>query len=234
MPIDNTAMDVIISTVTAVVQEPTISTITAIVQDNIVQIPFDVISQVRDFYEVSWNKLMLFISTIGAIGLFVLGYIVPTLQKKKFKKLLLNQERIFNDQIDKQKKDFEEKFTNMEKDSNITKARILENSAILLNIIYGERSKEDKYFIKNSCILWCSAILCFLEIGDSIYKEKNMESMNKKLKNLNCILEEKNKEFIDKNLLKEVLDNLQNIDRKRINADCEDNIEKITKFYNTL
>lgn len=238
MPIDNTTMDVIVSTVTAVVQEPTISTITATVKDNVVQIPFDVISQVRDFYEICWSKLIWFVSVIGTIGIIILGYIgffVPKKQDKKLKELLSKQEKIFNEQICTQRKDFENKFKELENDSYRDKSKIFGNTAILLDMIYRASNKEqDDYFIKNNCVLLCSAVTSLLKIGISIYEKDNMESLNKKLETLNYILKEKNKNLIDKNLLKKVLDGLKNIDGDKINASLQDNIKNITKFYDTL
>ena len=267
MTIDNTAMDVIVSTVTAVVQEPTISTITATIKDNVVQIPFDVILQVKDFYEVCWSKLMWFVSVIGAISVLFLGY-VGYFFPKDFKERLSKQEKTFDlykkeqkeeftrqieeqkaefarqieeqkaefaKQIEEQKNNFGNKIKKIKENSDINIAAIFGNNAILLDMIYRASNKEqDDYFIKSNCILLCSAITSLLKIGISIYEKDNMESLNKQLKTLNYILKEKNKNFIDKNLLKEVLDGLKNIDEDKINASLQDNIKNITKFYDTL
>ena len=232
MTIDNTAMDVIISTVTAVVQEPTISTITATVQDNIVQIPFDVISQIRDFYEICWSKLMIFISAIGAISILILGYIVPKIQEKKFKELLLEQKNLFEEQIDKQKKDFEDKIKKLEEFSYEDNARLFRNTAVLLEIYDKSVDKEDR--MRQVFNLLCAAIESFSKLEDSLYKEDNLKYMDTMIKFFNGKLREDNKNIIDKNRLKKIIHILKDLDKTKISADLENNIEKIIKFYDTL
>ena len=238
MTIDNTTMDVIVSTVTAVVQEPTISTITATIKGNVVQIPFDVISQVKDFYEGSWSKLMWFVGVIGTIGLIILGYIVPKEQNKKFDKLLLKQKEKFefllqkqneefNKQIEEQNQEFKNRIIKIQNKICETTSGLFQNSAVLAKAVINKD-------IEVIFGLWCSSIEEFIGMDEeSFYTQKEQKIFEVLVKALKEILNiQENKNIIDKNRLKGIVNILKKIDKEKISANLEDDINNIIEFYN--
>ena len=229
MQADSTTASVVSSTIATIVQDPIISTMTAVMKDNIIQFPFDIISQVKDFYEICWSKLMWFIGIIGAISILILGYIgyfIPKKQDKKFKELLFEQKKLFDEQMNRQTEEFENKIKMIEGLSYQTSSGLYRNSAVIISSISADISIIFK--------LWCSALEDFLKIGDSIYTKEYMDDMAIILKSINELLNKDNKNFIDKNRLKEIVHILKNIDKTKIGADSEDYINNISKFYNTL
>ncbi len=237
MQIDNTTMDVIVSTVTAVVQEPTISTITATIKDNVVQIPFDVILQVKDFYEVCWSKLMWFVSVIGAISVLFLGYVgyfFPkdfkerlSKQEKTFESLLQKQKEEFNKQIEEQNQEFKNWIIKIQNKICETTSGLFQNSAVLAKAVINKD-------IEVIFGLWCSSIEEFIGMDEeSFYTQKEQKIFEVLVKALKEILNiQENKNIIDKNRLKGIVNILKKIDKEKISANLEDDINNIIEFYN--